>query len=143
MKDAMNRPNTLSGFGMEKMGKAASYTIARTRNVIYEMEDRSGGVRIWYKEKGEPGSGYIVADSSAVLPGMIIDHDKNFEDIEVKNLYTIFFTSQEECKEFCDFLNRKADYKGYGYDMEGKLVRDALMTETGFTNGSEQEEKHE
>lgn len=112
-------------------------------NVIYEMEDRSGGVRIWYKEKGEPGSGYIVADSSAVLPGMIIDHDKNFEDIEVKNLYTIFFTSQEECKEFCDFLNRKADYKGYGYDMEGKLVRDALMTETGFTNGSEQEEKHE
>lgn len=112
-------------------------------NVIYEMEDRGGGVRIWYKEKGEPGSGYIVADSSAVLPGMIIDHDKNFEDIETKNLYTIFFTSQEECKEFCDFLNRKADYKGYGYDMEGKLVRDALTTEIGFTNGSEQEEKHE
>lgn len=90
-----------------------------------------------------PFTGDIVADSSAVLPGMIIDHDKNFEDIETKNLYTIFFTSQEECKEFCDFLNRKADYKGYGYDMEGKLVRDALMTETGFTNGSEQEEKHE
>lgn len=61
-----------------------------------------------------------------------------------RKIYTqFFFTSQEECKEFCDFLNRKADYKGYGYDMEGKLVRDALTTEIGFTNGSEQEEKHE
>ncbi|MFR4970422.1 MAG: hypothetical protein ACLTDC_07580 [Lachnospiraceae bacterium] len=43
------------------------------------------------KKKESQEVGYIVADSSAVLPGMIIDHDKNFEDIEVKNLYTIFF----------------------------------------------------
>ncbi len=72
-------------------------------NVIYEMEDRGGGVRIWYKEKGEPGSGYIVADSSAVLPGMIIDHDKNYEDIETKNLYTIFLLLRKNVKSFAIF----------------------------------------
>ena len=67
------------------------------------MEDRGGGVRIWYKEKGEPGSGYIVADSSAVLPGMIIDHDKNFEEIETKNLYTIFLLLRKKVKSFAIF----------------------------------------
>lgn len=94
-------------------------------NVLYEMSDRNHDFRVWYKERGNKEEEYFVADSIAVSLSKIIDHNKNFEEIDTNETYRIFFTSFEECQEFCNYLNKKEGAIGYDYDREGNLIAES------------------
>ena len=54
---------------------------------------------------------------------VIVDHNKDFKELE-ENLWHTFFTTKEECQEFCDYMNRKEENSGYDYDLAGKLIKD-------------------
>ena len=94
-------------------------------NVLYEIADRGLDFRVWYKERGDKGKEYFIADTIAVIPSKIIDRNKNFEEINKKEVYGIFFTSFEECQEFCSYLNKKEGVAGYDYDREGNLIAES------------------
>ena len=49
----------------------------------------------------------------------------SFEEINKKEVYGIFFTSFEECQEFCSYLNKKEGVTGYDYDREGNLIAES------------------
>lgn len=90
--------------------------------VLFEMLDRNCDFRVWYKERDE---GDFAADAIAVKPSEIIDHNKNFEEIDTNETCGIFFTSFEECQEFCNYLNKKNGAVGYDYDREGNLIAES------------------
>ena len=45
-------------------------------NVLYEIADRGLDFRVWYKERGDKGKEYFIADTIAVIPSKIIDRNK-------------------------------------------------------------------
>ena len=94
-------------------------------NVLYEIADRGLDFRVWYKERGDKGKEYFIADTIAVIPSKIIDRNKNFEEINKKEVYGIFFSSFEECQEFCSYLNKNEGVAGYDYDREGNLIAES------------------
>lgn len=105
-------------------GKAAHVYYPK-ENVLYEMVDRNHDLRMWYKERGDEGEEYFVADTIAVSPSKIIDHNKNFEEIDKSKIRGMFFTSFEECQEFCNYLNKKEGAVGYDYDRKGNLIAES------------------
>ncbi len=91
-------------------------------NIIYELSDKIGNIKVWYAEVED---GYFVADKTPFISKKIVNHDVKFEDLfenlnDVK-LYGIFFTTYEECKDFCDYING-AEVLGYDYNVDGQLV---------------------
>ena len=55
-----------------------------------------------------------------------VEKDGDFyEEINKKEVYGIFFTSFEECQEFCSYLNKKEGVAGYDYDREGNLIAES------------------
>lgn len=90
-------------------------------NVLYELSDKWQKIRAWYKtRRDEEDSDFIMTSSTYVKE--IIDHNKDFKEIDAENLGGIFFTTKEECQKFCDYMNGKEEISGYDYDMEGNLV---------------------
>ena len=47
------------------------------------------------------------------------------KEIEGKELRKVFFTTKEECQEFCSYLNKKEGVTGYDYDREGNLIAES------------------
>ena len=47
---------------------------------------------------------------------------KDFKELE-ESLWHTFFTTEEECQEFCDYMNKKEENSGYDYDLAGKLIK--------------------
>lgn len=88
-------------------------------NIRYEMADRNGSIKVWYKRAGKEHEEYFIADCVAYVPKLIVNHNMNFEDIPDDR--TVYFTTEEECQEFCDYLNEKNGANEYKYDVEGKL----------------------
>lgn len=86
-------------------------------NLLYMLSDTSGKVVAWYKST----DGYFGADGCSA--DTIVDHNKDFKELEIKNLWHTFFTTKEECQEFCDYMNRKEENSGYNYDLAGKLIK--------------------
>jgi hypothetical protein len=94
-------------------------------NVLYELSERNGEFMAWYKAKGDKGEEYFVEDIRTEYARTIIDHNKDFKEIEEKELRKkVFFTTKEECQAFCDYLNRDSEVFGYDYDINGKLLRE-------------------
>lgn len=94
-------------------------------NVLYELSERNGEFMAWYKAKGDKGEEYFVEDIRTEYAKTIIDHNKDFKEIEEKELRKkVFFTTKEECQAFCDYLNRDSEVFGYDYDINGKLLRE-------------------
>lgn len=91
-------------------------------NVLYELSERNGEFMAWYKAKGDKGSKYFIADVFAKYAKVIVDHNKDFEEIERDKLREIFFATREECQAFCDYINDTEDVSGYDYDIEGQIV---------------------
>lgn len=50
---------------------------------------------------------------------VIVNHDMDFENI---NILKAFFTTYEEAKAFCDYLNEKNLSTEFKYDIEGNLL---------------------
>ena len=95
------------------------------KNALYEFNYFTDDFRVFYKEIGDKGSRCFVADANSHDADVIINHDKSFDEIEkavMDNMYTTFFTSAEECREFCDYLNKKNNTDGYDYDLYGELI---------------------
>lgn len=90
-------------------------------NVLYELCERNRKLMTWYREKGNKGEEYFVADTCAEHAKVIVDHNKDFKEIEGEELRKVFFTTKEECQAFCDYING-AEVLGYDYNVEGQLV---------------------
>ena len=93
-------------------------------NVLYEFSERNREFAAWYRAKGDEGEEYFVEDIRAEYAKTIVDHNKDFKEIERKELRKVFFTTKEECQAFCDYLNRDSEVFGYDYDINGKLLRE-------------------
>lgn len=92
-------------------------------NVLYEMNDIDREINVFYKKKGDKGREYFVADVNEEYAKVIVDHNKDFKRIEEEGFIRTFFTTKEECQEFCDYLNGTEKNSGYDYDLEGQLIR--------------------
>lgn len=69
-------------------------------NVLYEIADRGLDFRVWYKERGDKGKEYFIADTIAVIPSKIIDRNKSFEEINKKEVYGIFLLLLKNARNF-------------------------------------------
>lgn len=90
--------------------------------VLYELSGRSVDIRAWYRKKGKQGEEYFVEDAFSRIAKTIVNHDKTFKSISENDLRNTFFTSQDECQEFCDYLNEKRGVAGYIYNLKGQLI---------------------
>lgn len=86
-------------------------------NLLYMLSDTSGEITGWYKEIAD---GYF--DTVGRSAYVIVDRNKDFKELE-ESLWHTFFTTKEECQEFCDYMNRKEENSGYNYDLAGKLIK--------------------
>lgn len=95
-------------------------------NALYELCERDRKTMAWYREKGNTGKEYFVADTCSEYAKVVVDHNKDFKEIEGEELrkVKVFFTTKEECQAFCDYLNRDSEVFGYDYDINGKLLRE-------------------
>ena len=91
-------------------------------NVLYELSDTDREIRAFYRKRGDKGSEYIFADVNEQYAKIIVNHDTDFGKLEKANIRQVFFTTQEECQAFCNYLNATEDFSGYDYDLEGNLV---------------------
>lgn len=86
---------------------------------LYRLSDEYRRLSAWYElsSSAEDGDSFTyTTDVKAV-----IDHNKEFKEIDRKNLRGIFFTTKEECQEFCNYING-TETLGYDYDEEGRMV---------------------
>lgn len=107
-------------------------------SVLYELSERNREFIAWYRAKGDRGEEYFVEDTYAEYAEVVVDHNKDFKEIEEENLRNIFFTTKEECQAFCDYING-TEVLGYDYNVEGQLVaakRGDRVDEQGIFNGS-------
>lgn len=96
--------------------------------MLYELSERNREFIAWYRAKGDRGEEYFVEDTYAEYAEVVVDHNKDFKEIEEENLRNIFFTTKEECQAFCDYING-TEVLGYDYNVEGQLVAQREETE--------------
>lgn len=97
-------------------------------NALYELCERNRKPIAWYREKGNTGEEYFVAETCAEHAKVVVDHNKDFKEIEGEELRKVFFTTKEECQAFCDYING-TEVSGYDYNVEGKVVAQREETE--------------
>lgn len=51
-------------------------------NALYELCERNRKLMAWYREKGNKGEEYFVADTCAEYAKVVVDHNKDFKEIE-------------------------------------------------------------
>lgn len=86
-------------------------------NLLYMLSDTGGEITGWYKEIAD---GYF--DTVGRSAYVIVDHNKDFKELE-ESLWHTFFTTEEECQEFCNYMNEKEENSGYDYNLAGKLIK--------------------
>lgn len=97
IKDACKCSNT----GMEVMRPM--------RMVMYEIAERNRDIAAWYKPCGKKGDRYYTLDyvpsvylEKTIVPGT------SFDEVErIKNQREVLFTTEEECREYCEYVNEK------------------------------------
>nr|DAL48250.1 MAG TPA_asm: hypothetical protein [Caudoviricetes sp.] len=94
-------------------------------NVLYSIESNKNNIRVYYKNRSYDYGEDMVADSSSVHPDEIINHNKPFDKIKVNCPREVFFSSLDECQEFCHYLNRKNGELEYKYNQSGTLFTKA------------------
>lgn len=88
---------------------------------LYEFTDSRAHdhkITAWYVEKDGNGEEYY---KSTTVPKGVVDHNRSFESIMEEPRH-IFFTTLEECQEFCDYYNRKIGSEDYKYERDGKKI---------------------
>lgn len=105
---------------------------AKTRiakeNVLYELSERNREFMAWYMAKGDRGEEYFVGGPRAEYAKVVVDHNKDFKEIETEELRKVFFTTKEECQAFCNYING-TEVLGYDYNVEGQPVVQREETE--------------
>lgn len=97
-------------------------------NVLYELSERNREFMAWYMAKGDRGEEYFVGGPRAEYAKVVVDHNKDFKEIETEELRKVFFTTKEECQAFCDYING-TEVLGYDYNVEGQPVVQREETE--------------
>ena len=97
-------------------------------NVLYELSERNREFMAWYMAKGDRGEEYFVGGPRTEYAKVVVDHNKDFKEIETEELRKVFFTTKEECQAFCDYING-TEALGYDYNVEGQLVAQREETE--------------
>lgn len=97
-------------------------------NVLYELSERNREFMAWYMAKGDRGEEYFVGGPRTEYAKVVVDHNKDFKEIETEELRKVFFTTKEECQAFCDYING-TEVLGYDYNVEGQLVAQREETE--------------
>ena len=97
-------------------------------NVLYELSERNRDFMAWYMAKGDRGEEYFVGGPRTEYAKVVVDHNKDFKEIETEELRKVFFTTKEECQAFCDYING-TEVLGYDYNVEGQLVAQREETE--------------
>ena len=82
----------------------------------------------WYMAKGDRGEEYFVGGPRAEYAKVVVDHNKDFKEIETEELRKVFFTTKEECQAFCNYING-TEVLGYDYNVEGQPVVQREETE--------------
>ena len=88
-------------------------------NLLYEFCDRNRELVAWYKASDSAGE-YFEAETYSA--DTIVDHNKDFKELEGGYLRHTFFTTKEECQKFCDYMNGKEENSGYDYNKEGQMI---------------------
>lgn len=97
-------------------------------NVLYELSERNREFMAWYMAKGDRGEEYFVGGPRAEYAKVVVDHNKDFKEIETEELRKVFFTTKEECQVFCNYING-TEVLGYDYNVEGQPVVQREETE--------------
>ena len=97
-------------------------------DVLYELSERNREFMAWYMAKGDRGEEYFVGGPRTEYAKVVVDHNKDFKEIETEELRKVFFTTKEECQAFCDYING-TEVLGYDYNVEGQLVAQREETE--------------
>lgn len=97
-------------------------------NVLYELSERNREFMAWYMAKGDRGEEYFVGGPRAEYAKVVVDHNKDFKEIETEELRKVFFTTKEECQAFCNYING-TEVLGYDYNVEGQPVVQREETE--------------
>ncbi len=90
-----------------------------SERLLYALEDDCRKLTAWYTSARD-GECFEAETYSA---DTIVNHNKDFKELEEKDSIHIFFTTKEECQKFCDYMNRKEENSGYDYDRAGKLIK--------------------
>lgn len=88
---------------------------------LYEFTDsRSSDHKItaWYTEKDGHGEEYF---KSTTVPAGVVDHNRSFESL-IEKPDNIFFTTMEECQEFCNYYNKQIGAEDYKFECDGKRI---------------------
>ena len=91
-----------------------------SRKVRYEIDKSDTGVRVFYIPCKGSNDNYYIVDSIAKYIDVIFNHNKSFADIEALS-ESPYFATKEECREYCNYLNRDVP-KEYCYDLEGNKI---------------------
>ena len=97
-------------------------------NVLYVLSARNREFMAWYRAKGDGKEEYFDGGPRAEYATGVADHTKDFEEIEVEELRNVFFTTEEECQAFCNYING-TEVLGYDYNIEGQLIAQGEETE--------------
>lgn len=97
-------------------------------NVLYELSERNREFMAWYMAEGDRGEEYFVRGPRAEYAKVVVDHNKDFKEIETEELRKVFFTTKEECQAFCNYING-TEVLGYDYNVEGQPVVQREETE--------------
>ena len=92
------------------------------KNVLYRLSENSREINAWYRKEGRKGEEYFTEGLSSVHANVIVNHDKDFKKLAMAQLYGVFFTTEEECQEFCDFLNAQNKIEEYEFQLDGMLT---------------------
>lgn len=126
----------------EKCDKCNEYrsveiTLPSGRTIMDDCCNCSGSKRVYIPEKKELYKlsmdfrqnvlfYYQQVDKDEYCPTIskastIVDHNKDFETLDVSDC-ELFFVNKEECKAFCDYINKKNESEEYKYDYKGNLL---------------------
>lgn len=96
------------------------------RMVLYEIADRNRGIAAWYKACGQKDDRYYMIDyASSVYAKRTIEPGTSFDEVEkIENQMEVLFTTEEECRAYCEYLNEKNDVTGdVIYKLDGNLYK--------------------
>lgn len=86
-----------------------------SKKLLYAFRDDCRKLTAWYTTARDDELFGLETYNADI----VTNHNKDFKELE-ENLWHTFFTTKEECQEFCDYMNRKEENSGYDYDLAGK-----------------------
>lgn len=96
------------------------------RMVLYEIENRDLGIAAWYKACGRKEDRYYIIDyASCVCLERTIGPGTSFDEVEkVQDQREVLFTTEEECRAYCEYLNKKNGVTSdVIYELDGELYK--------------------